>query len=179
MRFQPTEIPGVMILEPKVYEDPRGFFMETYRQSIFRDAGLNVEFVQDNHSRSVANTLRGLHFQVVHPQGKLVRVIRGAVFDVAVDTRRDSPTFGRWVGVHLSEQNRWSFYVPPGLAHGFCVTDPAGAEFVYKCTDYYHPQAERTLLWNDPHVNVQWPITEPLLSEKDRHGQSWTELFGT
>jgi dTDP-4-dehydrorhamnose 3,5-epimerase len=177
MQLHPTELPGVMIVEPKVFEDSRGFFMETFRQSVFQAAGVDAPFVQDNHSRSAAKTLRGLHFQIQRPQGKLVRVIRGEVYDVAVDLRRDSPCFGRWVGVCLSESNRLQLYIPPGLAHGFCVTSD-GAEFVYKCTEYYYPEFERTLLWNDPHVGVAWPISDPLLSDKDRRGQSWPQLFG-
>ena len=176
MQLRLTDLPGVMIVEPKVFEDPRGFFMETYRKSVFQEAGIAAEFVQDNHSRSAAKTLRGLHFQAQRPQGKLVRVIRGEVFDVAVDLRRESPTFGRWVGVYLSESNRLQLYIPPGLAHGFCVTSD-GAEFTYKCTEYYHPEFERTLLWNDPQVGVAWPISDPLLSDKDRRGQSWQQLF--
>jgi dTDP-4-dehydrorhamnose 3,5-epimerase len=175
MKIHPTEIPNVVVLEPKVFEDQRGFFMEIYRKSLFRELGVDVDFVQDNHSRSVKNTLRGLHYQIHNPQGKLVRVIRGEVFDVAVDLRRASPTFGRWVGVTLSEQNRLQLYVPPGLAHGFCVTSDV-AEFAYKCSDYWHPEHERTLLWNDPHVGVKWPTCEPILSEKDRRGLPWSEI---
>jgi dTDP-4-dehydrorhamnose 3,5-epimerase len=174
MKILATEIPGVVVLEPKVFEDQRGFFMETYRKSLFRELGVAADFVQDNHSRSVKNTLRGLHYQIQCPQGKLVRVVRGEVFDVAVDLRRDSPTFGRWVGVALSEQNRLQLYIPPGLAHGFCVTSDV-AEFVYKCTDYWRPEFERTLLWNDAHVGVKWPACEPLLSDKDRRGLPWSE----
>ena len=175
MKIHATEIPGVVVLEPKVFEDPRGFFMETYRKSLFQELRVDADFVQDNHSRSVKNTLRGLHFQIQHPQGKLVRVIRGEVFDVAVDLRRGSPAFGRWVGVSLSERNRLQLYVPPGLAHGFCVTSDV-AEFIYKCTDYWHPEHERTLLWNDAHVGVLWPACEPLLSDKDSRGLPWSEI---
>jgi dTDP-4-dehydrorhamnose 3,5-epimerase len=169
MQFLPTSLPGVVIVEPKVFEDQRGFFMETFQQARFQEAGLDWEFVQDNHSRSRYGTLRGLHYQIQHPQGKLVRVIRGEVYDVAVDIRRDSPAFGRWMGVYLSETNKRQLYVPPGLAHGFCVTTEA-AEFVYKCTDYYFPQHERTLLWNDPQLAIDWPIQDPVLSEKDQRG---------
>jgi dTDP-4-dehydrorhamnose 3,5-epimerase len=169
MKFETTTIPGVVLIEPQVFEDPRGFFMEVFQKARFRQAGLESEFVQDNHSRSGRATLRGLHYQIQHPQGKLVRVIRGEVFDVAVDLRRHSPTFGRWFGVRLSETNRRQLYIPPGLAHGFCVISEA-AEFLYKCTDYYYPEHERTLLWNDPQLAIDWPVTQPLLSEKDRRG---------
>jgi len=169
MQLRPTDLPDVLLLEPRVFEDPRGFFMETYRKETFAQAGLSLEFVQDNHSQSTQGTLRGLHYQIQHAQGKLVRVIRGAVFDVAVDLRRWSPTFGRWVGVTLSAENRRSIYIPPGFAHGFCVTSPV-AEFVYKCTDYYSPQHERTLLWNDPALGITWPVSDPILSDKDRRG---------
>jgi dTDP-4-dehydrorhamnose 3,5-epimerase len=162
-------IPGVVLIEPQVFEDPRGFFMEVFQRTRFQEAGLESEFVQENHSRSFRGTLRGLHYQIEHPQGKLVRVIRGGVFDVAVDLRRRSPAFGRWIGIDLSETNRRQLYIPPGLAHGFCVTSEA-AEFLYKCTDYYYPEHERTLLWNDPELAIDWPITQPVLSEKDRRG---------
>ena len=141
MRFESTIIPGVVLIEPRVFEDPRGFFMEIFQKVRFQKAGLESEFVQDNHSRSCQATLRGLHYQITHPQGKLVRVIRGEVFDVAVDLRRRSPTFGQWFGARLSETNRRQLYIPPGLAHGFCVTSES-AEFLYKCTDYYYPEHE-------------------------------------
>lgn len=172
MKFIPSEIPDVVIIEPKVFGDQRGFFMETWRETLFADNGINVHFVQDNHSASRANTLRGLHYQIEQAQGKLVRVVAGEVYDVAVDLRRPSPTFGKWVGAYLSADNKRQIWVPPGFAHGFYVTSD-GAEFVYKCTDTYAPQHERTLLWNDAAVGIQWPIpdqVEPLLSDKDKLG---------
>ena len=169
MNFLPTKLAPVVLVEPRVFEDARGVFMETYHRARFRAAGIDVEFVQDNHSSSVQGTLRGLHYQIEHPQGKLVRVVRGEVFDVAVDLRRDSATFGQWVGAALSEANRRQLYIPPGFAHGFCAVSPV-AEVVYKCTDFYYPQHERTLLWNDAQVNIEWPIANPLLSDKDRAG---------
>lgn len=168
-----TEIPDVLILEPKVFGDARGFFLESFNDKAFREAtGLDVKFVQDNHSRSGKGVLRGLHYQLQQPQGKLVRVVRGEVFDVAVDLRRSSPTFGKWAGVVLSEENHRQFWVPPGFAHGFVVLSDS-ADFLYKTTDYYAPQYERSLAWNDPHVGIQWPlhgagISQPLLSGKDQ-----------
>jgi dTDP-4-dehydrorhamnose 3,5-epimerase len=165
-----TVIPGVLIVEPRVFADKRGLFKETYQKERYRDAGIPAEFVQDNLSRSCEGTLRGLHFQILHPQGKLLQVFRGEVFDVAVDLRRDSPTFGKWVGVTLSEENHRQLYVPPGIAHGFYVLSKV-ADVFYKCTDYYHPEHERTLLWSDPKVGVEWPLQgAPILSEKDRAG---------
>lgn len=172
LQVTPTALPGVLILEPKVFGDERGFFLESFNQRAFNEAtGLDVTFVQDNHSRSAKGVLRGLHYQLPpHEQGKLVRVVRGSVFDVAVDIRRDSPTFGQWVGVELSEANHRQLWIPPGLAHGFLVTSES-ADFLYKATGYYAPQAERTLAWNDRTVNVSWPLCcEPNLSVKDREG---------
>jgi dTDP-4-dehydrorhamnose 3,5-epimerase len=169
MKILPTRLPGVVIVEPQVFADARGFFMETYHSQRFAALGVRQPFVQDNHSCSTRGVLRGLHYQIENPQGKLVRVIRGQIFDVAVDMRRDSPHFGRSVQVILSDANRRQLYVPPGFAHGFCaLTD--GTEVVYKCTDFYSPQHERTLLWNDPALDIAWPIAEPLLSDKDRLG---------
>lgn len=165
----PTEIPGVLIVEPKVFGDSRGFFLESFNQDSFRQAtGLDVNFVQDNHSRSRKGVLRGLHYQLPpHAQGKLVRVVSGSVFDVAVDIRRDSPTYGRWVGVSLTAENHRQLWLPPGLAHGFLVTSES-ADFLYKTTDYYAPTHERCIAWNDPAVNVDWPLeAAPLLSSKD------------
>jgi dTDP-4-dehydrorhamnose 3,5-epimerase len=168
-----TEIPDVLILEPKVFGDSRGFFLESFNEKTFRDStGLDVKFVQDNHSRSGKGVLRGLHYQLQQPQGKLVRVVQGAVFDVAVDLRRSSSTFGRWVGVELSDANHRQFWVPPGFAHGFLVLSEA-ADFLYKTTNYYAPQHERSLAWNDPSVAIQWPlatagINAPTLSGKDQ-----------
>ena len=165
----PTRLPEVLILEPKVFGDDRGFFFESFNARDFAQAiGLDVQFVQDNHSKSAKGVLRGLHYQIQHPQGKLVRVTQGEVFDVAVDLRRSSPTFGKWEGVVLSAENKRQLWVPPGFAHGFLVTSDS-AEFLYKTTDYYHPEHERSLLWNDPAVGVAWPMqTEPLLAAKDK-----------
>lgn len=176
-----TDIPDVLILEPKVFGDARGFFLESYNQRSFQEAtGLNVDFVQDNHSRSRKGVLRGLHYQVQQPQGKLVRVVRGAVFDVAVDIRVGSPTFGRWVGVELSEDNHRQLWIPPGLAHGFVVLTEV-ADFLYKTTDYYAPAHERCLMWNDPEVGIAWPELgePPLLSAKDQQGHALRDLLAT
>lgn len=172
MKVTPTAIPDVLVIEPKVFGDERGFFMESFNARAFADAtGIDVPFVQDNHSRSRRGVLRGLHYQVKQPQGKLLRVVRGAVFDVAVDIRRGSETFGRWVGVELSEANNKQLWVPPGLAHGFLVLSDT-ADVLYKTTDYYAPQHERCLSWNDPSVGVEWPLGEvtPTLSAKDQEG---------
>lgn len=171
MQARRTAIADVLILEPTVYGDARGFFLESYNARVFeRLVGLAPSFVQDNHSRSARGVLRGLHYQIRQPQGKLVRVVRGAVFDVAVDLRRNSPSFGRWVGAELSADNHRQLWVPPGFAHGFLVLSDE-ADFLYKTTDYYAPEHERCLLWNDPGVGVHWPIDgEPLLSAKDRQG---------
>lgn len=174
MKLIRTDIPDVVIIEPRVFEDARGFFLESYNKLRFQEAGLDVEFVQDNHSCSVKGTLRGLHYQIQHPQGKLARVIRGRVYDVAVDLRRRSPTFGRWVATELSETNRRQMYVPPGFAHGFCVLSDV-AEFLYKCTDYYFPEFERTLAWNDAELGIQWPVSAPLLSAKDQKGMPFCQ----
>ena len=167
----PTALPEVLMLEPKVFGDARGFFFESFNQRDFAQAtGLDVQFVQDNHSRSVKGVLRGLHYQIQHPQGKLVRVTQGEVFDVAVDLRRSSPNFGKWVGVLLSADNHRQLWVPPGFAHGFMVTSDS-AEFLYKTTDYWYPAHERSLLWNDPAVGVQWPLQDqPQLAAKDVAG---------
>ena len=164
----PTEIPDVLILEPKVFGDARGFFFESFNARDFALAtGLSVDFVQDNHSKSAQGVLRGLHYQIQHPQGKLVRVVQGEVFDVAVDLRRASPTFGRWVGEHLSAENKRQLWVPPGFAHGFVVLSDS-AEFLYKTTDYWYPEHERSLLWNDPAIGIDWPLQgQPLLAAKD------------
>jgi dTDP-4-dehydrorhamnose 3,5-epimerase len=172
MQFMPTEIPEVVIIEPKGFGDERGFFMETYRQERFIEAGIAARFVQDNHSGSRQGVLRGLHYQIKQPQGKLFRVVVGEVFDVAVDIRRSSPTFGRWVGAVLSAQNRRQIWVPPGFAHGFYVLSE-WAEILYKVSDYYAPQWERTLLWNDPVIGIEWPLLSglpPALSPKDLQG---------
>lgn len=176
MNFVPTELPEVVVVEPKVFGDSRGFFMEVFHAARFAEAGLPTEWKQDNISRSQKNVLRGLHFQLTQPQGKLVRCLRGAIYDVAVDVRRSSPTFGKWVGVELSEENRRALYVPVGFAHGFCVLSDL-ADVEYKCTDLYAPQHERSLIWNDPTVGVKWPLTgEAQLSQKDLLGKSLAEL---
>ncbi len=175
MSPQPTAIDGVFILEPKVFGDARGFFMESFNQRVFAEATrADVDFVQDNHSRSRKGVLRGLHYQIQQPQGKLVRVTQGAVFDVAVDIRKGSPTFGRWVGVELTGENHRQLWVPAGLAHGFVVLSDT-ADFLYKTTDYYAPRFERSIAWNDPAIGIAWPlaahgIREPLLSDKDATG---------
>ena len=172
MKVTQTALPEVLIIEPKVFGDQRGFFFESFNQKAFNDAtGLNTKFVQDNHSRSTKGVLRGLHYQIHQPQGKLVRVVRGAVFDVAVDIRKSSVNFGRWVGVELSEENNRQLWVPAGFAHGFLVTSDS-AEFLYKTTDYYAPEFERCIAWNDPAIGVEWPLAgnAPQLSAKDRAG---------
>ena len=168
----PTELPEVLIFEPKVFGDHRGFFFESFNQRDFEQlTGLNVRFVQDNHSRSAQGVLRGLHYQIQHPQGKLVRVTHGEVFDVSVDLRRSSPTFGKWTGVVLSGENKRQLWIPPGFGHGFMVTSEY-AEFLYKTTDYWFPEHERSLLWNDPALGIQWPLTgEPKLAAKDMAGK--------
>lgn len=174
MNFIPTALPGVVVIEPRVFGDERGFFMETWTRAKFAAGGIDVDFVQDNHSASRQWTLRGLHYQMVKPQGKLVRVVQGEVFDVAVDMRRSSPTFGRWVGERLSAENKRMLWVPAGFAHGFLVLSER-CEFVYKCTDYYDPSSERTLMWNDRELQIDWPIPpgiEPLVSGKDAVGSS-------
>lgn len=165
-----TEIPEVLIIEPDVFGDERGFFMETWQRQKFAEIGIDYDFVQDNYSRSVKGTLRGLHYQIKQPQGKLVRVTVGEVFDVAVDIRKDLPTFGQWVGEYLSAENKRMLWIPPGFAHGFYVLSDV-AEFQYKCTDYYAPEYERFIKWDDPELGIDWPLDgEPLLSDKDQSG---------
>jgi dTDP-4-dehydrorhamnose 3,5-epimerase len=179
MNFVPCTIPGVLIVEPKVFADGRGFFFESYQRQRFEAAGIPGDFVQDNHSRSMCGVLRGLHYQIKQPQGKLVRVVSGEVFDVAVDIRRSSPTFGKWMGINLSAQNKKMLWMPAGFAHGFYVLSD-WAEVLYKATDYYAPQWERTLMWNDPALKIQWPVgSEPIVSPKDAAGLalSQAELF--
>jgi dTDP-4-dehydrorhamnose 3,5-epimerase len=166
MKFTETELPGVVIVEPRVFGDDRGFFMETYHSEKFAAGGISAPFVQDNHSRSVKGVLRGLHYQEPRAQGKLVRAINGAIFDVAVDIRRDSPAFGKWVGVILSDENRLQLWVPPGFAHGFQVISEL-ADVAYKCTELYDPAGDRSILWSDPAIGIEWPIAEPVLSSKD------------
>lgn len=177
MIVTPTAIPDVLLVQPAVHGDQRGFFAETWHDARCAAAGIRGPFVQDNHSRSVRHTLRGLHYQVRQPQGKLVRVVIGEIFDVAVDLRRSSPTFGRWVGVVLSDDNWRQLWVPPGFAHGFYVTSES-ADVIYKCTDYYAPEQERTLRWDDAEVGIAWPIPggrAPLLSPKDATGLAFRE----
>jgi dTDP-4-dehydrorhamnose 3,5-epimerase len=172
MRFTPTRLSEVVLVEPKVFGDPRGFFMETWHAKKFADGGIDAQFVQDNHSSSSQWVLRGLHYQLRHTQGKLVRVTQGEVFDVAVDVRKSSPTFGQWAGEYLSAANRRMLWVPPGFAHGFLVVSER-VEFLYKCTDFYDPSSEQTLLWNDPEIGIEWPLPSgvtPIVSDKDRVG---------
>lgn len=175
MDLVPTRIPDVVLLKPRVFRDERGYLLESWNRSTFLDAGIAVEFVQDNHSQSAQWVLRGLHYQVQQAQGKLMRVSRGAVFDVAVDLRRSSPTFGAWVGTELNEQNNHMLWIPPGFAHGFLALTPS-VDFIYKCTDLYAPQHERTILWNDPRLAIDWPLPHgkaPLVSAKDAQGAHW------
>jgi len=176
MKVIPTNLPEVLILEPKVFGDARGFFKESYNARAFQAAtGFDVRFVQDNHSRSSLGVLRGLHYQIQQPQGKLVRVVRGKVFDVAVDARRSSPTFGKWVGDILSDENHHQCWIPPGFAHGFLVLSES-VDFVYKTTDYYAPEYERCLRWDDPEIGIEWPMQEtPILSAKDLLGKPLRE----
>jgi dTDP-4-dehydrorhamnose 3,5-epimerase len=180
VKFNPTDLPGVFLIEPDVHRDDRGFFLETHQQERYAAGGVDARFVQDNHSRSGRGTLRGLHAQLKRPQGKLVRVIEGEVFDVAVDIRRGSPHFGRFASALLSAENFHQFYVPPGFAHGFCVTSEV-AQFEYKCTDFYDPTDEIAIAWNDPVIGIPWPLTDPLLSAKDSAAPSLaeTELLPT
>lgn len=181
MKVTQTSIPDVLIIEPKVFGDERGFFFESFNSSVFEElTGQQRTFVQDNHSRSAQNVLRGLHYQIQHPQGKLVRVCIGEVFDVAVDIRKSSPTFGQWVGVSLSAENKRQMWVPEGFAHGFLVVSDV-AEFLYKTTDFWYPEYERSILWNDPEIGIDWPIIgQPLLAGKDVSGNllSNAECFG-
>jgi len=165
-KFIKTKLPGVLVIEPDVFRDPRGFFLETYHRDKYRQGGIEQEFVQDNHSRSTRNTLRGLHAQWRKPQGKLVRVLAGSIWDVAVDARKGSPTYLQWVGVTLSSENNHQIWVPPGFLHGFCVTSDA-AEVEYKVTDLYDPGGELGVIWNDPDIGIEWPVSDPVLSSRD------------
>lgn len=179
MNFTHSHLPDVLIIQPRVFEDERGFFLESYQKERFAAVGIFFDFVQDNHSLSRKGVLRGLHYQIRQPQGKLVRVVAGEVFDVAVDIRRSSPTFGQWIGIHLSAQNKTMLWIPPGFAHGFYVVSEQ-AEVLYKATDYYAPQWERTILWNDPALGIDWPShAAPIISPKDTAGLplSQAELF--
>ena len=175
MKIVETDLPGVLIIEPVVYGDARGFFLESFHARRYAESGLPETFVQDNHSRSSRGVLRGLHYQLHHPQGKLVRVVSGEVFDVAVDIRRGSPTFGRWVGATVSADNHRQLYVPPGFAHGFCVLSES-ADFLYKCSEYYAPDDEHGVRWDDPDIGIEWPGLEFQLSEKDRNNPLLHEL---
>jgi dTDP-4-dehydrorhamnose 3,5-epimerase len=177
MEVEKTPIEGVLLIKPKVWGDARGYFVETWQQKRYEEIGIDLPFVQDNHSKSSKGILRGLHYQKSHPQGKLVSVSTGAVFDVAVDIRRGSPTFGKWFGAVLTEENQYQLWIPPGMAHGFVVLSET-AHFHYKCTDYYHPEDEGSLRWNDPTVAVAWPIDfEPKLSAKDMVAPFFNEVF--
>jgi len=175
MKIIETIIPGLLIIKPRVFGDNRGFFLETFQKKRYKEAGLSQSFVQDNHSRSIKGVLRGLHFQIRYPQGKLVYVSRGKIFDVAVDIRKGSSTFGKWYGIVLSEENHLQFWIPPGFAHGFCVISET-ADFTYKCTEYYHPADESGIIWNDPDLRIEWPIADPLVSEKDSKNPSFKSL---
>ena len=167
MVISESSLPGVFVIEPVLFGDKRGFFLETFRANVFEEHGIPTQFVQDNHSRSSGGVLRGLHYQMIQPQGKLVRAATGAVFDVAVDVRQGSPNFGQWYGTELSEDNMKMMYVPPGFAHGFVVLSET-ADFIYKCTDYYHPETEQGIAWDDPDIGIDWPISDVMLSEKDK-----------
>jgi dTDP-4-dehydrorhamnose 3,5-epimerase len=175
MKVTPGSLSGVLIIDPAVFRDERGFFLETYNEEKYRAIGISLPFVQDNHSKSSQRTLRGLHAQRMHPQGKLVRVVRGAVLDVMVDIRRDSPTYKKWMSVELTEDNFRQCYVPPGFAHGFYTLSPI-AEMEYKCTDFYYPEDELQLQWNDPELGIEWGAKEPILSKKDQAGRPLREL---
>ena len=176
MKFTSTKIPDVVLIEPNIFQDERGFFFESYQKKQFSEAGINEVFVQDNHSKSLHGILRGLHYQVQQPQGKLIRVIAGEIFDVAVDIRKNSPTFGLWAGEYLSSKNKNMLWVPVGFAHGFYVTSPE-AEVIYKTTDYYAPQWECTIQWNDPTIHIDWPLlgAEPILSSRDSAGKPFSD----
>ncbi|MER3422073.1 MAG: dTDP-4-dehydrorhamnose 3,5-epimerase [Nitrospiraceae bacterium] len=175
MRFVETELKGIILVEPDVHKDPRGFFLETYHAKKYADGGITGPFVQDNYSYSVQGTLRGLHYQLKYSQGKLVTVFDGTVYDVAVDIRRGSPTFGKWLGVELSAENKRQLYIPPGFAHGFCTLSKT-AGFAYKCTHFYVPEDERGIIWNDPTIQIAWPVAEPLLSAKDQSYKCLAEI---
>ena len=175
MKITNTKIEGLLIIEPRFFPDKRGFFMETYHQKRYSEAGIDIRFVQDNLSHSIKGTLRGLHYQIKHTQAKFVQVIRGIVFDVAVDIRRGSPTFGNWTGVYLTDENKRQVFIPEGCAHGFCVMSET-ADIIYKCTDFYSPEDERGILWSDPEIGIDWPVTDPVLSEKDSRNPSLSDI---
>ena len=177
MKVHKTSLDGCIVIEPDIYGDDRGFFLETFQlKRYLSEAGIKDQFVQDNYSRSSRGVLRGLHFQHLKPQGKLVRVVKGEVYDVAVDIRKDSPSFGNWASIILSEDNKKQFWIPPGFAHGFVVLSDI-ADFEYKCTDYYDPDDERTLLWSDPEINIDWPVDKPILSDKDNNGLLFQDII--
>jgi dTDP-4-dehydrorhamnose 3,5-epimerase len=176
LKFSESEIPGIVLVEPDVHRDERGFFLESFHKRKYREGGIDAVFIQDNHSRSMRGTLRGLHLQLDRPQGKLVRVIRGTVWDVAVDVRRGSPTFGRHIAAELSAESQLQMYVPPGLAHGFLVTSES-AELEYKCTEFYDPTSELSILWNDPELGIPWPSVAPLLSDRDREAPRLADVI--
>lgn len=176
MRVLSVEIPGILVIEPDVFRDSRGYFLETYHHAKYFQAGIGESFVQDNRSRSIKNVIRGLHAQRQQTQGKLIHVIEGEVFDVAVDVRRGSPTFGRWFGIRLSEENFKQVFVPPGFVHGFAVLSSV-AQVEYKCTDFYRPGEEITIRWNDPEIGIDWPVKEPILSEKDKSAPLLSEIM--
>ena len=175
MKIITTSIEGILIIEPKTFEDNRGFFMETYHQKRFNAFGINTTFVQDNLSYSLKNTLRGLHFQIKHPQAKLIQVISGEIFDVAVDLRPGSATFGKWIGIHLSDENKRQLFIPKGFAHGFCVLSEF-ALFYYKCSDFYAPEDEGGVIWSDPDIGIEWPVENPIISKKDNQFQKLSGL---
>jgi dTDP-4-dehydrorhamnose 3,5-epimerase len=177
MNFIPTALTGVIVVEPEVFRDERGFFLETFSRAKYARGGIDCEFLQDNHSRSQRNTIRGLHAQRQHPQGKLVRVLIGSILDVVVDIKRDSPTYLKWISVELSADNFRQIYVPPGFAHGICITSDV-ADIEYKCTDYYDPSDELRIAWNDPAIGIRWPIENPILSDKDRQAVTLAEQQG-
>ena len=176
MNIITTSLEDVLIIEPRIFKDNRGFFMETYNQNKYQKSGINRLFIQDNLSYSVRGTLRGLHFQINHPQAKLVQVITGEIFDVAVDIRKDSPSFGRWTGVVLSDQNKRQMFIPEGFAHGFCVISET-AHFLYKCSNFYAPDDEGGIIWSDPDIGINWPVKNPVISEKDKHNPRLCELL--
>jgi len=175
MKIITTSIAGILIIEPKTFQDKRGFFMETYNRNRYNTSGINATFVQDNLSCSLKNTVRGLHFQIKHPQAKLIQVISGEIFDVAVDLRRGSATFGKWTGIHLSDENRRQVFIPEGFAHGFCVLSEF-ALFYYKCSDFYAPEDEGGIIWSDPDIGIEWPVINPIISEKDKQYQKLSRL---
>ena len=175
MKCKETSLPGVMLIEPCLYGDPRGFFLETYREDLFKSTSIDKQFVQDNHSRSRRGVLRGLHYQIIQTQGKLVRVARGEVYDVAVDVRLGSPTFGKSFGAVLDDIGMRMMYIPPGFAHGFVVLSEV-ADFIYKCTDYYHPESEQGIIWNDSDIGINWPLTDVTVSEKDSRNHSLRDM---